>query len=139
MITRTALEILQRRYWCDCLRGTGRKGWYMPSAKTSARSGPVSLAVCGFDYIELFVGNVRQAAHYYRTIWGFQPIAIRGIESGSTDRTSIVMKQGNIALLLTGAAGASSPVAEHIHLHGEGVATIGFTVDNVEDAYQTAV
>jgi 4-hydroxyphenylpyruvate dioxygenase len=111
----------------------------MPSPKIAVDSASAHPIVRGFDHIELFVGNVRHAAHYYRTIWGFQPVASRGVENGPTDRTSIVMRQGNVALLLTGAVGASSPVAEHLHLHGEGVVTIGLAVDNAEAAYEAAV
>jgi 4-hydroxyphenylpyruvate dioxygenase len=93
----------------------------------------------GIEYVELFVGNVRQAAHYYRTVWGFQVVAFRGLETGSRDRTSIVLRQGNITIVLTGAIESSSNVAEHLQLHGEGVARVAFAVSDLEVAYQAAV
>lgn len=96
-------------------------------------------SISSFDYIELYVGNVRYAAHYYKTVWGFEPIAYRGLDTGSRDRTSIVLRQGDIVLVVTGAIDASSPIAAHLRLCGEGVATIGFTVDDVTAAYQCAV
>lgn len=111
----------------------------MPRSSAPAASTSSSLALQGFDYIELFVGNVRHAAHYYHTVWGFQPVAFRGPETGSKDRSSIVMRQGRIALVLTGATAASSPVADHLRLHGEGVITIGFAVDDTEAVYDAAV
>src|SRR5262245_48868406 len=62
-----------------------------------------SLRIKGFDYIELYVGNVPQAAHYYGTTFGFTPIAYAGLETGLRDRVSLVLEQRNIRLMLTGA------------------------------------
>jgi 4-hydroxyphenylpyruvate dioxygenase len=104
----------------------------------SLESVPSRSAFRGFDYIEIFVGNVRHAAHYYQTVWGFQPVAIRGPEKSTTDH-SVVMRQGNVVLVLTGATGARSPVAQYLRVHGEGVATVGFAVDDVEAAFEAAV
>jgi 4-hydroxyphenylpyruvate dioxygenase len=111
----------------------------MPTAKTTQESTLAFPAIRGFDYIEIFVGNVRHAEHYYRTVWGFQSVACQGTDAGLPDRTSIVMRQGNIILLLTGAASASSSVAAHLHDHGEGVVTIGLAVDDVTGSYEAAV
>lgn len=96
-------------------------------------------AIKGIEYVEIFVGNVRQAAHYYRTVWGFHAVATQGLETGSRDRLSIAMRQGNITLLLTGAIENSSDVATHLQLHGEGVARIAFAVADSEAAYEAAV
>jgi 4-hydroxyphenylpyruvate dioxygenase len=96
-------------------------------------------ALEGIEYIELFVGNVRQAAHYYRTVWGFQPVAFQGLETGSRDRVSIAMRQSNITLLLTGTIESSNEIAAHLRLHGEGVARVAFSVTDAETAYQAAV
>src|SRR6266436_2793237 len=104
----------------------------MSSPKSAMDSASAYPAVKGFDHIELFVGNVRHATHYYRTVWGFQPVASRSAASDLTDSTSIAMRQGNIVLVLTGTARASSPIAEHLHIHGESVVTVGLTVDDVE-------
>jgi 4-hydroxyphenylpyruvate dioxygenase len=105
----------------------------------SASCSSASSVVRGFDYIELAVGNVRHAAHYYQTIWGFQPVAFRAVNAGQTDRTSLAMRQGNITLLLSGAVRASSAIAETFRLHGESVMTIGLQVDDAEAAYEAAV
>jgi 4-hydroxyphenylpyruvate dioxygenase len=85
----------------------------VPSLKIPANLNPRCPAVRGFDYVELFVANVRLSAHYYTTIWGFQPVACQTARIGPRDRFSMVMRQGSITLLLTNAIGASSPVAEH--------------------------
>jgi 4-hydroxyphenylpyruvate dioxygenase len=111
----------------------------MPNAKVAAESPLGYPVVRGFDHIELFVGNVRQSGHYYHTVWGFQPVAASGTDGGPTDRTSIVMRQSGVTLLLTGATNHSSPVAEHLRLHGEGVVTIGLAVDDAEAAFSAAV
>lgn len=110
----------------------------MPTTKT-VQTTLAFPAVRGFDYIEIFVGNMRHAEHYYRTVWGFQSVACQGTDAGLPDRTSIVMRQGNIVLVLTGAALASSSVAAHLHVHGEGVVTIGLAVDDVIGSYEAAV
>jgi len=66
----------------------------------------------GIEYIEVFVGNVRQAAHYYRTVWGFQPVAFQGLDTGSRDRVSVDMRQDKMTLLVTGAIESSSEIAQ---------------------------
>jgi 4-hydroxyphenylpyruvate dioxygenase len=76
------------------------------------------LPLKGIDYVEFYVGNARQAAHYYRMAFGFKPIAYSGLETGVRDRTSYVMEQRNIRMVLTGALDPDSPIAEHVKLHG---------------------
>jgi 4-hydroxyphenylpyruvate dioxygenase len=98
-----------------------------------------ALALKGFDYIEYYVGNARQAAHFWRTAYGFTPIAYSGLEIGIRDRTSIVMQQNDIRLVLTSALDSDSPIAEHVRLHGDDVKDIAFTVDDAEDAYEAAL
>ena len=61
------------------------------------------LPLNGVDHVEFWVGNARQAAHYYRALWGFTPIAYAGLETGVRDRTSYVMRQNDITLVVTGA------------------------------------
>jgi 4-hydroxyphenylpyruvate dioxygenase len=112
----------------------------MPAPKVKSVSVPSALPnLRGFDYVEVFVGNVRQATHYYETVWGFEPIAFRGLESGSNNEISMAMKQGNISIRLTGAVSNSSGVAEHLHLHGEGTARVAFSTDNVGQCYETVL
>jgi 4-hydroxyphenylpyruvate dioxygenase len=93
------------------------------------------LPLNGIDHIELYVGNARQAAHYYRTAFGFTPIAYAGPETGVRDRISFVVQQGDVRLVLTSPLYADGPVAEHIHRHGDGIKDIALAVDDVESAF----
>ncbi|HVQ37095.1 MAG TPA: VOC family protein, partial [Pyrinomonadaceae bacterium] len=92
-----------------------------------------------YHHIEIYVGNARQASYFYRTAFGFTPVAYRGLETGDRDRTSIALKQGAIYLVVTEALNLDSEVAEHIKNHGEDVKDIAFTVGDVEGAYQLAI
>ena len=93
----------------------------------------------GFDYIELYVGNARQAAHFYRTALGFKPIAHSGLETGVRDRASILVQQNDIRLMLTSALTPDSQVAEHVKLHGDDVKDIAFSVADATVAFDVAV
>jgi 4-hydroxyphenylpyruvate dioxygenase len=93
----------------------------------------------GFDYIELYVGNAHQAAHFYRTAFGFTPIAYAGLETGVRDRTSYVVKQGDIFLMLTSALGPESRIAEHVKLHGDGIKDVALTVPDSVYAFEETV
>lgn len=93
----------------------------------------------GFDYIELYVGNARQAAHFYRTAFGFRPVAYSGLETGMRDRASIVVQQNEVTLMLTSALTPDSPVAEHVKLHGDDVKDIAFNVRDTAEAFEFAV
>jgi 4-hydroxyphenylpyruvate dioxygenase len=97
------------------------------------------LQLKGYDYIELYVGNVHQAAHFYRTAFGFTPIAYAGLETGISDHTSYVLAQRNIRLLLTSPLHAESPIAEHVNRHGDGIKDIAFTVKNATQAFEETV
>ncbi len=97
-----------------------------------------SFPILGFDYIEFYVGNAKQAAHYYKA-FGFTPIAYMGLETGTRDRVSWVCRQGEVTLVLTGALGPDSPIAEHVHLHGDGVHDVALRVPDAEDAYSVAL
>ncbi len=88
------------------------------------------------DYVEFYVGNARQAAHYYRSIFGFEIVAFKGLETGSRDTTSYVLRQNKITFVVTGALHSDSPVAEHVKLHGDGVKDIAFLVDDVNKVYE---
>src|SRR6185312_1870482 len=93
------------------------------------------LTINGTDYIELYVGNAKQAAHYYKTAFGFQSVAYAGLETGLKDRTSYVLRQGKITLVLTTPLHSNSEIGEHIKKHGDGVKVIAFWVDDAESAY----
>jgi len=103
----------------------------------SSRDDFVSLK--GFDHVELYVGDARQAAHFYRTTFGFLPVAYAGLETGERDRVSFVMEQGQIRLILTSSISPESPVAEHVLLHGDSVKDIAFEVDDAAHAFEVAV
>jgi 4-hydroxyphenylpyruvate dioxygenase len=92
----------------------------------------------GIDHVELFVGNAAQAAYYYRHAYGFREVAYAGLETGVRDRTSHVLQQGRIRLVLTGALHSDSPIAAHQHRHGDGVKVIGLSVPDAARAYREA-
>lgn len=98
----------------------------------SGRSEPV---LHGIDHVELWVGNARQAAHWYVSGMGFTP---RATITSRPDRISHVLTQGDIRLVLTGATRPDSPVAAHVARHGDGVRTIGFLVDDADTALARA-
>ncbi len=75
----------------------------------------------GVDHVEMNVGNAAQAAYYYDNAFGFKEVAYRGLETGTRDRTSHVLEQGRIRLVLTGALKGDSDIARHAHEHGDGV------------------
>lgn len=97
------------------------------------------MPILGTDYVELYVGNAKQSAHYYKTAFGFQSLAYRGLETGAKDYTSYVLKQGKIRLVLTTALTPDSPVGEHVKQHGDGVKVIALTVDDAFQAYYEAI
>jgi 4-hydroxyphenylpyruvate dioxygenase len=93
----------------------------------------------GIDYVELYVGNARQAAHYYRTAFGFVPIAYGGLETGIREYASIVMQRDECYLVLTAPLDPASPIAEYVLRHGDGVKDIAFRVNDVSHAFTKAV
>ncbi|HET7231882.1 MAG TPA: 4-hydroxyphenylpyruvate dioxygenase [Longimicrobium sp.] len=98
-----------------------------------------ALRLDGIDHVELYVGNAYQTAHFYRTMFGFRPVARAGLETGMRDRLSILMEQGDIRLVLTSTLDPDSPIGRHAALHGDGVKDVAFRVRNVETAFHTAV
>ena len=94
------------------------------------------LPLNGIDHVEFWVGNARQAADYYRALWGFTPVAFGGLETGVRDRASYVMVQNDIRFVFTAPLPPDGEIAEHVHLHGDGVHDIAFAVDDVESAWR---
>ena len=94
--------------------------------------------ITGTDYVELYVGNAKQSAHYYKTAFGFQSFAFAGLETGVRDYTSYVLKQDKIRLVLTTPLKSDGAIAEHIKKHGDGVKVIALTVDDARKAYAEA-
>ncbi|MEI6886196.1 MAG: 4-hydroxyphenylpyruvate dioxygenase [Bacteroidota bacterium] len=97
------------------------------------------LPINGTDYVEFYVGNAKQAAHYYQTAFGFQPLAYGGLETGIKDRTSYVLRQGKITFVLTTSLVPDSPVADHCKLHGDGVKVIALWVDDARKSFEETV
>jgi 4-hydroxyphenylpyruvate dioxygenase len=93
----------------------------------------------GTDYVEFYVGNAKQAAHYYQAAFGFQIVGYRGPETGVRDRVSYLLTQNKIRLLLTSALGPDGPIADHVRAHGDGVRDIALWVDDARDAHAKAV
>jgi 4-hydroxyphenylpyruvate dioxygenase len=94
------------------------------------------LPLNGTDYVEFYVGNAKQAAHFYRSAFGMRLTAYRGPETGTRDRSSWLVEQGKIRLVFTTAMAPEHPVAEHVRLHGDGVRDIALWVDDAESAYR---
>jgi 4-hydroxyphenylpyruvate dioxygenase len=98
----------------------------------------------GTDYIEFYVGNAKQASHYYRTAFGFRLVAYRGPETGVRDRASYVLQQDKIRFVLTtpirpDASPLAAEIADHVHRHGDGVRDLALWVDDARDAHAKAV
>ena len=94
------------------------------------------LPLLGTDYIEFYVGNAKQAAHFYKTAFGFQSLAYAGLETGLKDRVSYVLKQDKIRIILTTALNSKSVIGEHVKKHGDGVKVIALWVDDAKKAYK---
>lgn len=97
------------------------------------------LPLLGTDYVELYVGNAKQAAHYYKTAFGFQSEAYAGLETGLKDRASYVLKQDKIRLVLTTPLVKDGAINEHINTHGDGVKVVALWVEDATKAYEETV
>jgi 4-hydroxyphenylpyruvate dioxygenase len=97
------------------------------------------LPINGTDHIELYVGNARQAAHFYKTAFGFQSLAYAGPETGVRDRASYVLQQGKIRLVLTSPLNSKSAISDHIRNHGDGVKILALWVDDAYKAFEETV
>lgn len=93
------------------------------------------LPIKAIDHVELYVGNAKQAAHFYRTAFGFTNTAYSGLETGNRQTASYLMEQGKIRLLLTAPLNPDNFIARHHHLHGDGVGIIAIEVPDAADAY----
>ncbi|MBT8295420.1 MAG: 4-hydroxyphenylpyruvate dioxygenase, partial [Gramella sp.] len=88
------------------------------------------------DFVELYVGNAKQAAYYYQHAWGFQPVAYAGLETGKKDSVSYVMQQGRIRIVLTSPLEKGGEINEHINKHGDGVKFVALWVDDARKSYE---
>jgi len=94
------------------------------------------LPLLGTDYVEFYVGNAKQAAHYYKTAFGYQSLAYAGLETGVRDRASYVLQQGKIRLVLTSPLTAESPINDHIVKHGDGVKVVALWVEDATKSFE---
>lgn len=93
----------------------------------------------GTDYLELYVSNSKQAAHFYKTAFGFQSLAYAGLETGLTDRESYVLVQDKIRLVLTSPLKSGTEIGKHIDKHGDGVKVVALWVDDAAKNYEEAI
>lgn len=93
------------------------------------------LPLLGTDYVEFYVGNAKQSAHFYKTAFGFQSYAYKGLETGSRDHVSYVLKQDKIRLVLTTPLNSKSPINQHLVKHGDGVKVIALWVEDATSAF----
>ena len=93
------------------------------------------LPLQGTDYVEFYVGNAKQAAHFYKTAFGFQSLAYAGPETGVRDRASYVIRQNKLTFVLTTPLRAGNEIATHILKHGDGVKMLALKVENASDAW----
>ena len=97
------------------------------------------LPLNGTDYLELYVGNAKQAAHFYKTAFGFQSLAYAGPETGVKDRASYVLVQNKIRLVLTTPLHPEHPISEQLTKHGDGVKIIALWVDDAYKSYHETI
>src|ERR671930_2604599 len=107
----------------------------VPKTKKTPAMQEDFLPLEGTDHIEFYVGNAKQAAHYYQSVLGFQPLAYSGPETGVKDRASYAMRQNKITFVLTTPVRAKNPIADHIYKHGDGVKALASRVEDAASAW----
>ena len=94
------------------------------------------LPLLGTDYVEFYVGNAKQAAHYYISAFGFSPCAYSGPETGVKDRASYVVRQNKLTFVLTSPLHPDNEMADHVYKHGDGVKILALLVNDAADAWE---
>src|SRR6185436_5860539 len=94
------------------------------------------LPLQGTDFVEFYVGNAKQAAHYYMSAFGFQALAYAGPETGIKDRASYAVRQNKLTIVLTTPIRANNEMADHIYKHGDGVKALALRVDDATSAWE---
>lgn len=97
------------------------------------------LPLLGTDHIEFYVGNAKQSAYYYQSAWGYKLVAYAGLETGAKDRTSYVLQQGKIRIVLTTSFDPKSEISEHVKNHGDGVKVLALWVDDATKSFEETV
>ena len=109
----------------------------MQTLEASRQANPQDfLPLNGMDFVEFYVGNARQAAHYYRSAFGMKLTGYSGPETGQRDHASYLLEQGHIRFVLTTALRPESPIADHVRLHGDGVRDIALSVNDADAAFR---
>src|SRR5437868_11506215 len=111
----------------------------MPTTIATPKKAPAAeadfLPLEGTDYVEFYVGNAKQAAHFYKTAFGFQSLAYSGPETGTKDRVSYAIRQNKLTFLLTTPLRTDNPIADHIAKHGDGGKAIAAKVKDATSAW----
>lgn len=105
-----------------------------PAEEKQTNSSKDFFPLMGTDYIEFYVGNAKQAAHYYMPAFGFQAIAYAGPETGIKDKCSYVVRQNKLTFVLTTPVRTGNEIAAHIYKHGDGVKAIALMAESAHDA-----
>ena len=105
-----------------------------PASKSGATTDFLPLQ--GTDYVEFYVGNAKQAAHFYKTAFGFSSLAYAGPETGMKDKVSYVIQQHKLTFVLTTPLRGNNPIADHIYKHGDGVKVLALKVDDARSAFE---
>ncbi|MEY2498455.1 MAG: 4-hydroxyphenylpyruvate dioxygenase [Verrucomicrobiota bacterium] len=106
------------------------------SPKSSSSAEVDFLPLQGTDYVEFYVGNAKQAAHFYKTAFGFQSLAYSGPETGTKEKASYVIRQNKLTFVLTTPLRSNNPITEHIHKHGDGVKVLALKVEDATSAWE---
>ena len=105
-------------------------------AENTASATTDFLPLMGTDYVEFYVGNAKQAAHFYKTAFGFQSLAYAGPETGMKDKVSYAIRQNKLTFVLTTPLKGNNDIADHIYKHGDGVKYLALMVDDAADAWK---
>jgi len=108
----------------------------LEAPKTSSAAQTDFLPLEGTDYVEFYVGNAKQAAHFYKTAFGFQSLAYSGPETGVKERASYAIRQNKLTFVLTTPLRSEGPMADHIYKHGDGVKVLALRVSDATSAWQ---
>jgi 4-hydroxyphenylpyruvate dioxygenase len=104
--------------------------------KSSSSAETDFLPLQGTDYVEFYVGNAKQAAHFYKTAFGFQSLAYSGPETGTKEKASYVIRQNKLTFVLTTPLRSNNPITDHIHKHGDGVKVLALKVEDATSAWE---
>ena len=99
----------------------------------------IPYTIKSFDHCEMYVGNAKQASYFYQSTMGFNLIAYQGLETGEREHVSYVLNQGSINLVLTSPLVKDTIIGHHLDLHGDGMKTISFSVDNAKIAWEESI